>query len=660
VARRIGTVNCTLARVAYFLLAWCHVVPVNPGPRSLPESASSAEEQSQQPPAEEASHPRHARWTNLVKVGFSPVLSDLVLWLVATEWIAFARVNFESRGVSFGAVSILALCLAAGQVVFGALVLLYQGRYMPGSFDELRALAVSVTAVAVLGTVVVLALDPSGLPRSVPLLAWPLALVGMASIRYLKRVIHEAAARPKDAERILILGGGWVGSALALRMVRDPASPFHPVGFLDDDPGKRNLQLHGVRVCGGLSDLADVAGRLDVTRVVVAVKSADAALIRKVSDAAARADIGVLVLPPLSEQLSGSQLKLSSLRDVDVEDVIGRRPVDTDITSIAAYITGRRVLVTGAGGSIGSELCRQLQAFGPAELVMLDRDESALHAVELSIHGRALLESSELALVDIRDTDSLHTVFLEHEPQVVFHAAALKHLTLLERYPREALKSNVIGTLNVLEAAAKVGVEHFVNISTDKAANPTSALGHSKRLAERLTSWFSECTPNGKYLSVRFGNVLGSRGSVLHAFTAQIEGGGPVTVTDPEVTRFFMTIPEACQLVIQAGAIGRGGEALVLDMGERVNIADMARRMIAMSGKAVDIVFTGLRDGEKMHEDLLGDGEHGERPLHHMISHVMVPSLDPHDLDTQPWIRAATGSVTIGSPVRYVDSVIGR
>ena len=366
------------------------------------------------------------------------------------------------------------------------------------------------------------------------------------------------------------------------------------------------------------------------------------------------------MLPPLTEQLSRSQLKLSSLRDVDVEDVIGRRPVDTDVTSIAAYITGRRVLVTGAGGSIGSELCRQLQKFGPAELIMLDRDESALHAVQLSIHGRALLESSELALVDIRDVESLQTVFLEHEPHVVFHAAALKHLTLLERYPREALKSNVFGTLNVLEAAAKVGVKHFVNISTDKAANPTSALGHSKRLAERLTSSFSECTVDGKYLSVRFGNVLGSRGSVLHAFTAQIDGGGPVTVTDPDVTRFFMTIPEACQLVIQAGAIGRAGEALILDMGEPVNIADMARRMIAMSGHPVEIVFTGLRPGEKMHEELLGDGELDVRPHHAMISHVRVPTLGPSDVDTEPWVRAATGSCSLEATSRYEDSATGR
>jgi FlaA1/EpsC-like NDP-sugar epimerase len=573
---------------------------------------------------------------------YSSILTDIVVWLLATELAALARYDFVAGRVPWDAISVLALALAGSQLVIGALVLLYRGRYMTGSFDEMRAVAVSVTAVSALALVIVLALRPVGIPRSVPFLVWPLALMGMAAIRFVKRLISQSESVPGgDAERVLILGAGWVGSALVLRMMRDPHSPFLPVGFLDDDPGKRNLRVHGVPVRGRFDDLVAVAERLRTSRVVVAVNNADAAFIRTVSDAADDAGIGCMVLPPLSETLRSSQVQLSLLREVDVQDVIGRQPVDTDVKSIAAYITGRRVLVTGAGGSIGSELCRQLHRFGPAELIMLDRDESALHAVELSIHGRALLESPEIVLVDIRDVDCLRDVFVEHEPHVVFHAAALKHLTLLERYPHEALKSNVFGTLNVLEAAAAIGVEHFVNISTDKAANPTSALGHSKRLAEQLTSWFSTRCDHGKYLSVRFGNVLGSRGSVLHAFAAQIENGGPVTVTDPEVTRFFMTIPEACQLVIQAGAIGRPGEALVLDMGEPVKIVDVANRMIGMSGKDVEIVFTGLREGEKLHEELLGEGETDERPLHHLISHVLVPPLDPQLVEVQPWARAA-------------------
>jgi FlaA1/EpsC-like NDP-sugar epimerase len=358
-------------------------------------------------------------------------------------------------------------------------------------------------------------------------------------------------------------------------------------------------------------------------------------------------------MPPLKDVLRSNQL--SSLREIAVEDVIGRRPANIDVRSIANYVTGRRVLVTGAGGSIGAELCSQLQRFGPHELILLDRDESALHAVEMSLYGRALLESSTTVLADIRDRQSVDQIFLEYEPNVVFHAAALKHLTLLERYPHEALRSNVSGTLNLLEAAVTHGVERFVNISTDKAVKPTSALGHSKQLAERLTAWFALSTGD-RFLSVRFGNVLGSRGSMLPAFAAQINNGGPVTVTDPDASRFFMTIEEACQLVIQAGAIGEPGEALVLDMGEPTKIIDVARRMIAMSGRDVAVVFTGLRPGEKLTEELIGDDELPERRFHKMISHVRVPPLAPHDVPSQPWAQHAAArsphlEVALGSDI---------
>jgi FlaA1/EpsC-like NDP-sugar epimerase len=259
---------------------------------------------------------------------------------------------------------------------------------------------------------------------------------------------------------------------------------------------------------------------------------------------------------------------------------------------------------------------------------MLDRDESALHNVQMSIEGRALLDSPNLILADIRDRDVMSRLFHKHRPHVVFHAAALKHLPLLESYPAEALKSNVWGTLNVLEAAAEVGVEQFVNISTDKAANPCCVLGYSKRIAERLTANIASKAATGRYLSVRFGNVLGSRGSVIPAFKSMIDAGGPVTVTAPDVTRFFMTIPESVELVIQAGAIGGAGEVLVLDMGHPIKIDDVARLLIRESGKNIDIVYTGLRPGEKMHEELFGDDEIDVRPVHPLISHSPVPSID--------------------------------
>jgi FlaA1/EpsC-like NDP-sugar epimerase len=325
-------------------------------------------------------------------------------------------------------------------------------------------------------------------------------------------------------------------------------------------------------------------------------------------------------------------VKSSDIRAVTPSDLLGRRVIDTEVHLIAGYLTGKRVLVTGAGGSIGSELCRQIRAHGPASLVMLDRDESALHEVQLSLEGRALLDDRALTLCDIREADAVADVFDEHRPEVVFHAAALKHLPLLEMWPAEAVKTNVRGTENVLGAAEAFGVERFVNVSTDKAVNPTSVLGYSKRIGERLTAATAE-RASGTYLSVRFGNVLGSRGSVLTAFRAQIEAGGPVTVTHPEATRYFMTVEEAVELVVQAGAVGRDGEVLVLDMGEPVRIAEVAARMIATAQRPVDIVYTGLRPGEKLCEQLFAEDEADRRPVHPLIAHVGVVPLPPQQLD---------------------------
>ncbi len=307
------------------------------------------------------------------------------------------------------------------------------------------------------------------------------------------------------------------------------------------------------------------------------------------------------------------------------------------MSSISSYITGRRVLVTGAGGSIGSELCAQLYLFAPDQLVMLDRDESALHAVQLSIEGRALLDSPNLVVADLRDRERMAQVFAEHRPEVVFHAAALKHLSLLERHPLEGVKTNVVGTNTLLELALEHGVDRFVNVSTDKAADPQSVLGYTKRVAERLTASAAQRS-NGGFLTVRFGNVLHSRGSAMGVFEAQVRAGGPITVTHPDVTRFFMTVEEAVQLIIQAGAIGRGGEALVLDMGEPVRIADIAERMAARSDRPIEIVYTGLRPGEKLHEVLIGSQERPAQSAHPLISEVEVEPLDssciPHLLGT--------------------------
>ena len=413
--------------------------------------------------------------------------------------------------------------------------------------------------------------------------------------------------------------------------MRDPRAKYRPVALLDDDPDKRRLRIGGIPVLGDRSAMAEVAAKTGARVLVIAIAGASGMAIRDLSAEAERCGLVPKVVPSVNELISGSA-RIEGVRDPRISDLLGRRPVRTDITAIAGQFAGQRILVTGAGGSIGAELCRQLHRFGPSELIMLDRDESALHGIQLALHGRALLDSEETVLADIRDPCRVREVFERFRPQIVFHAAALKHLPLLERYPAEAVKSNVLGTQTLLEAAAGAGVASFVNISTDKAADPVSVLGYSKRIAERLTAQMA-AQADGSYLSVRFGNVLGSRGSVLTALSAQVEAGGPVTVTHPDVTRYFMTVDEAVQLVLQAAVIGSSGEVLVLDMGEPVRIADIARRLMAGASHPVDIVFTGLRPGEKLTEDLLGQGEPDDRrPSHPLIRHAPVAPLPPEML----------------------------
>ena len=386
---------------------------------------------------------------------------------------------------------------------------------------------------------------------------------------------------------------------------------------------------------GTRADLAQAAQETKATVLVVTIAKADAALLREISDAASLAHLKVKVLPPLEDVLEGKS-RLRDIRDLLIEDLIGRQPINTQVEAVADYLQGKRVLVTGAGGSIGSELCRQIHKFSPAELIMLDHDETGLQVAQLSILGNGLLDNDGAVLADIRDEQTIARIFQERRPEVVFHAAAFKHLPMLENFPDEGWKTNVIGTLNVLRAAMAVNVATFMNVSTDKAANPTSILGHSKRVAEKLTAWAAE-ESGGRYLSVRFGNVIGSRGSMLPTFTSLIEAGGPLTITHPEMMRYFMTIPEACQLVVQAGAIGRPAEVLILDMGEPVRILDIAQRMIDMSGQDIAIVYTGLRQGEKLHEDLIGVHESDERPIHPKIAHAMVSSISPEHLDKAQW-----------------------
>ncbi len=372
---------------------------------------------------------------------------------------------------------------------------------------------------------------------------------------------------------------------------------------------------------GSRDDLANVARQYGADVLLIAIPSANAAVVSDLDALGKAAGLEVRVLPSTSELLGLMDVDLRDIRELTEADLLGRSEVEVDLDSIRGYITGRRVLVTGAGGSIGSELSRQLHSLKPAELFMLDRDESALHGLQLSIEGKALLDTPNLIVADIRDAERINEIFERHRFDVVFHTAALKHLTLLENHPEEAIKTNVWGTKNLLNAALRHGVYEFVNVSTDKAADPTSMLGASKLLAERLTARAAEQS-GLPFVSVRFGNVLGSRGSVLPTFREQIAKGGPVTVTHPEVTRYFMTIPEAVRLVLQAGAIGEPGEIMILDMGEPVKIADLAQQLIDQSGKRINIHYPGLRPGEKLHEILVATEETGGTRQHPRITHT--------------------------------------
>lgn len=556
---------------------------------------------------------------------------DLSSWLAATLIVVGSRYAFDLNGIQWTWIAGYAVGVLVLQMIVGMCLKLYRGRYRTASFEEGVGLAL---AAAIVGSITAIAWLASfqgpQFPRALVVLTPPVALLLMGAGRCLYRATTGGRGPHVDADKIIIYGAGNAGYQLLRLLASHHAAPYHAVGLIDDAKEKQNLRLLGVPVLGGRDNLLSAAQHKEAKTVVLAVTDASAELVRELAGIVEGAGLRFMVLPPVSEMVGG-RVSLSDIREVDVEDVLGRHQVQTNVREIAGFLSGKCVLVTGAGGSIGSELARQIHKYGPSELVLLDRDESALHSVQLSIYGQGLLDTPDIVLCDIRDSEALNSVFQRHQPDIVFHAAALKHLPMLEQYPDEGWKTNVLGTVNVLAAAQMSGCAQFINISTDKAANPISVLGRSKRLAEQLTSWFA-ATYGVPYLSVRFGNVLGSRGSMLHTFTTQIASGGPVTVTHPDVTRYFMTIPEACELTVQAAAIGEPGEVLVLDMGEPIRILDVATRLVEKSVNKIDIVFTGLRHGEKMHEALFGDGESGTYKQHPLIAHVSVPPMDPDQL----------------------------
>jgi len=543
---------------------------------------------------------------------------------------AVARHDFAPSDVEWSATFGAMLFGMASLSVVGLAVGLYWRRHPVATHGEFRSLAMALVVVGALTTIVYAPFMQSlsvSTPRSLGLLSAPIALLLMATARSVWRTADDRRRRPSlaDGNRLLVFGAGVAGQQIVRSLLRDPDATLIPVALLDDDQRLQGRRVDGLSVVGTSADLARVAATYQANTVLLATPTVAAHRIRELVRVAEAAGLDVKILPPVGEIVDG-KVSAADIRELTITDLLQREQAELDIDAICGYVTGKRVLVTGAGGSIGSELSRQLTRFAPSSLFLMDRDESALLALQLSIDGRGQMNGEDLVLADLRDRDRVMEIFSDLEPEVVFHAAALKHVPLLENHPMEGLKTNVLGTLNVLEAARSVGVNQFVNISTDKAADPENVLGYTKRIAERLTA-AADASSAGDYKSVRFGNVLGSRGSVLQTFDEQIRQGGPVTVTDPEVTRYFMTIEEAVRLVIQAGAIGSNGEVLVLDMGEPVLIVELANQLISAANRKIDIVFTGLRPGERLHERLFSPDEKGVQRSHPKIWHTDVDKL---------------------------------
>jgi FlaA1/EpsC-like NDP-sugar epimerase len=470
-------------------------------------------------------------------------------------------------------------------------------------------------------------------PRPIYLITWLFTTIALLGMRIGWRLVRTSLlGSHSNEERILIVGAGSGGALLAreLKQVRHVRGV--PVAFIDDDRSKHNLQVMGIPVVGGRADIPSVVERMNIQQIVIAMPSLHSEEIAKILNICRETSAKVKTLPRISDFLS-DMAPSRQMRDIRLEDLLGREPVKVDLAIIAEYLRDQVVLVTGAGGSIGSELCRQIAKFSPAKLLLLGHGENSIYEIELELRNTYPDVHLETLIADIQDRTRIEQVFQNFHPSVVFHAAAHKHVPLMERNPAEAIKNNVVGTQNVAQCAHLYGTSRFVLISSDKAVNPTSIMGVTKRVAEMIVQSLDRISET-KFVAVRFGNVLGSRGSVIPVFQRQIREGGPVTVTHPDMVRYFMTIPEASQLVIQAGALAEGGEVFILDMGQPVKIVDLARAVIQLSGLKPDVdipvKFTGIRPGEKLFEELLMN----EEGLHPTV-HDRIFYGNPVDFDVE-------------------------
>ncbi len=508
---------------------------------------------------------------------------------------------------------LLGIALLVKPVIF-FLFGLYKRLWSYASTQELRLIVVAVTTSSVLVSVIVVILRAAqvlpNFPRSTLPIDWLLSLVLIGGLRFSMRILADVQSTSgrgyTRSRRVLVVGAGDAGALVVREMQKNPDLPLTPICYLDDDPSKQKQQIHGVPVVGTLDDMARTVAVRRIDEVIIAIPSAPGSVVRKVADTCRARNIPFRTMPGIYE-LIGGKVNVSRLREVDITDLLRREPAQIDNRQIGASLGGRRVLITGAGGSIGRELCRQVARWGPSALIILGHGENSIFETLLEMEENFPSLPIHPVIADIRDLDRLTVVFDQLRPQAVFHAAAHKHVPLMEANIEEAITNNVLGTRNVVEVSLTYGIERLVMISSDKAIRPTSVMGAAKRMAELIV--LDAAHRSGlPYSVVRFGNVLGSRGSVIPRFKRQIARGGPVTITHPDMKRYFMTIPEAVHLVLQASAMGQSGEVFVLNMGEQVRILDLAEDLIRLSGlepgKDIEIEFTGIRPGEKLYEEL--------------------------------------------------------
>ncbi|PYZ96011.1 hypothetical protein CR205_16705 [Alteribacter lacisalsi] len=513
--------------------------------------------------------------------------------------------------------------------IFAYYFKLYQRVWQYASIQELSAIFKAITlSIVVVGIMLLIAYQ--GLFIRTLLVTWMLHILLIGASRFSWRLYRDSKVTMRtDKKRTLVIGAGNGGTMVARQLKQSEMSELEPVAFVDDDRSKHNLEIMGCPVVGETDLIPELVEDKNIEHIVIAIPSMSKKELNTVFEKCSETKVKTQIMPAIEDIMSG-RVSVNQVRDVQVEDLLGREPVELDVDTISNKLTGKTIMVTGAGGSIGSEVCRQICRFSPGKIILLGHGENSIYGIDMELKVKFPDITVEPEIADVQDRERIFDVMEKYEPDVVYHAAAHKHVPLMERNPHEAVKNNVIGTKNVAEAADAYDVSSFVMVSTDKAVNPTSVMGSTKRIAEMVVQHMDTISDT-KFVAVRFGNVLGSRGSVIPLFKKQIEAGGPVTVTHPEMTRYFMTIPEASRLVLQAGSLAEGGEVFVLDMGEPVRIVDLAKNLIRLSGfteEDIKIKYSGMRPGEKLFEELLGKDEVHEEQIYPMIYRGKTPPVD--------------------------------